>query len=639
MKSKNGRSAILPSPPQSSETRTPSTGETPISSDDHLAYVRLRSPQRSGESLDVPSGEQVDQLFAANVALRSNYPGPLKTLAATARGQLLDAAICYTRRYLPESEDWIGSIGRITAELDADSISDAGPLDQRVVMAGHQPSLFHPGVWYKNFRLDALARRFKAIGINLVVDNDLMVTPSIGCPQIDTDPKTDTKTDPQTGTNSGNKLSDKHDGSDRPMTATMQLLKFDDAFATTPHEHRPIVNEDRFEGFRSVVANEIHSVIHSAIQSAGRSISDSPIVEQLWPEVLIAREKLGNECLGNVIAAGRHRLEWKLGLRTLEVPISIVSATPAFGKFAEMIFNDLENFAAIYNRVLIRYRQQHGIRSTSHPVPELATGDGFLEAPFWVWTPADRQRRPLFVIRQQKGLLLTDRKNWESQIATDDLPRWWSGEVKTGRVCIRPRALATTMFHRLMASDLFIHGIGGAKYDQLTDQIISEFFRVKPPGYLTSTATFTLPFDVDRVTAEDINREKQRLRAFRFHPENHVDLNPQTESLIRKKEAAVERLSRLQANPRSRMPEAGAEANGGLASADQRSPKKMAHDEIETINLELSGQLSGRSVELAAKIQQLKDQQKISQTLFSREYSFALHPARIVNELKSLARG
>ena len=41
-----------------------------------------------------------------------------------------------------------------------------------LLLAGHQPELFHPGVWVKNFALNGLARRHGATPLNLVVDND-----------------------------------------------------------------------------------------------------------------------------------------------------------------------------------------------------------------------------------------------------------------------------------------------------------------------------------------------------------------------------------------------------------------------------------------------------------------------------------
>src|SRR5262245_28995276 len=39
-----------------------------------------------------------------------------------------------------------------------------GPL----ILSGHQPELFHPGVWLKNFVVSAIARSVKGTGVNLV---------------------------------------------------------------------------------------------------------------------------------------------------------------------------------------------------------------------------------------------------------------------------------------------------------------------------------------------------------------------------------------------------------------------------------------------------------------------------------------
>ena len=49
-------------------------------------------------------------------------------------------------------------------------------------MAGHQPELFHPGVWVKNFALTGVAGRIGAIPFNLVVDNDAVKSTSIHFP-------------------------------------------------------------------------------------------------------------------------------------------------------------------------------------------------------------------------------------------------------------------------------------------------------------------------------------------------------------------------------------------------------------------------------------------------------------------------
>ena len=527
---------------------------------DHLAYKRLRSPQQNGQALDVPTALDVDELFEANLLLRLKNDEALSNFSLIARKQVFDAASAYTRRYLPEVDAWLESVS-----------------PDRVVMAGHQPTLFHPGVWYKNFRLDALAKRFDAVPINLVVDNDLMASPSISFPHFS------------------------REGEDEANRAAIKMLPMDQPDATVPHERRPILSADRFANFGGNVSAAIHSVV------------EQPIADTLWTEVMAAMEVLGDQSLGQVLAAGRHRLEWSLGLRTLEVPISIVAGTMAFGSFAGRVLFEIENFQTIYNRVLLRYRERHGIRSVSHPVPELKQVDSWLETPFWVWTQQDRQRRPLFVQVDPERFLLSDLNDFKQSVGIGDLPDWWSEEVKSNRVCIRPRALCTTMFHRLLVSDLFIHGIGGAKYDQLTDQIVSEFFAVQLPGYLTSTATFSLPFAAAKVSQQDVSARQQLLREFRFHPENHVAKSPEIDGLIKQKRVAIEQL------PRGEF-------------------KKQIHEKIAAVNQQMSSKLAEQIAATEREIAILKSQLQGSKILHSREYSFALHPTSIIDDLKSLAR-
>ena len=58
---------------------------------------------------------------------------------------------------------------------------------------------------------------------------------------------------------------------------------------------------------------------------------------------------------------------------------------------------------------------------------------------------------------------------------------------------IRPRALTLTLWARLLVCDFFVHGIGGAKYDRITDGIFRRYYRCEPPPYGCVTATLRLP--------------------------------------------------------------------------------------------------------------------------------------------------
>ena len=54
--------------------------------------------------------------------------------------------------------------------------------------------------------------------------------------------------------------------------------------------------------------------------------------------------------------------------------------------------------------------------------------------------------------------------------------------------------MTTTLFARLLLADMFIHGLGGGKYDELTDSLMRDFYGIEPPSFLVLTGTLRLPF-------------------------------------------------------------------------------------------------------------------------------------------------
>lgn len=554
------------------------------SAKDHLRYVRLRSPATDGQTLDVPSGESLNHQFRDNVRQMNergvaNGLSPSRSFVdqwrATARREVVDRAIGYTSRYLPEAADVLRS-----------RLAVGSP---QILFAGHQPTLFHPGVWYKNFRLDELSQEFEAIGINMVVDNDLAGSAAIKVPSV------------------------------AECSAKLQLLEMDAPDHVIPWEMRPIVDRQVFESFAGRTAAAIKPMV------------DQPLVEPLWRQTLTADQRLhqfANENqhraspgLGHIVAAGRHRLEWQHGLRTLEIPVSQIAQSESFAAFAQYVLENVETFQQVYNSVLMRYRQRHRIRSSAHPVPELELSDGWNEVPFWIWSSDSPVRRRLFV-RQEGGCFqITDRANAHHCIGRNNLAQWMMEQSESSasgpRVFIRPRALMTTMYSRLLASDMFIHGIGGAKYDQLTDQIIAEFFQVPAPAYLTSTATFELPTECSRISSQDITDLKNRLREIRFHPETFIG-NPDAESnrLVQQKQQLIREVELARLQP-DRDP---------VADSDR-------HQQIERINGLLEARIADVAAATREKIGLLQARLRDSQILHSREFSFALHPKSLVKRM------
>ncbi|MFO0905384.1 MAG: hypothetical protein U0939_20415 [Pirellulales bacterium] len=435
-----------------------------------LAYRRLRAPRTPDSVLLDPPREALEQVFRENRASRQaaaarTFGGlPLGDLVRLARRELLVAAREHAERF----------------ELPWASEIQTGVDDPSVAITGHQPQLFHPGVWFKNFVLAQIGRRTAACVVNLIVDNDTQRGAAIKVP-------------------SGS--------ADAPQTAA---VPWDDAGEEAPYEERTVRNDALFASFADRVAATVGSLVAR------------PLVQTVWPWVLDARRRTRHA--GLLFSVGRNQLERRLGLETCDVPLSAVADGDAFRRLALELFERADAFRETYNRVLAEYRASHRIRSRSHPVPELAREDDWVEAPLWCWSEQSPRRRRLFVRRAGDGFELTDRAGWRGL-----LPARLDGRLETSLetwrqwratgVKIRPRALLTTLFSRLLLGDLFVHGIGGAKYDQLTDALFERFLEYPAPAFVTATATVMLPIEHAIVTSEEVRAIEQQVRASRFHPE------------------------------------------------------------------------------------------------------------------------
>ena len=368
----------------------------------------------------------------------------LAAIAIRARQQLLAAAQDYTKEYLHLSHDLVGK-------------EVVGPA--RVILAGHQPELFHPGVWYKNFTLGRVADECHAVAVNLIIDSDLCRTSSLKVPTGNVD-------DPR-----------------------VEAVPFDVPADAEPYECREVRDSDLLATFAERGGDALGSLVQR------------PLLERFWPLVLERHRQ--QPLLGLCLAQGRHQLENQLAPQhpTLEIPQSLVCQLPEFRRFALKILADLPIWSSVHNQALAEYRSNHRIRNSAHPVPNLkTTSDGWYEAPFWIWSRADLTRRPLYAKRDGDDLVIADRCGFTCEFALSRgsdieaaLAKW--DQLEQAGVKIRTRALTTTLVARLLLGDLFTHGIGGAKYDEVTDQIIQHYFGMAPPAYATVSATLRLPID------------------------------------------------------------------------------------------------------------------------------------------------
>jgi hypothetical protein len=179
------------------------------------------------------------------------------------------------------------------------------------------------------------------------------------------------------------------------------------------------------------------------------------------------------------------------------------------------------------------------------------------------------------------------------------------------------------MYARLVLSDLFIHGIGGAKYDELTDEIIRRFFGIEPPGYLTATATFRLPIERPQVTVEDLRQIVQRIRDLRYRPESFLG-----DPLLAREPAIGQSLESL-----------ADEKRHYLASHRLRRGTREEFLGLDQINRAMHDLLRPVEEHLRREHSRLIEDVRRARLLGSREFSFVLFPEDyLVPRLLELSR-
>src|SRR5262249_59914982 len=128
-----------------------------------------------GALLAVPPLAEVGDQFRRTASLLGGWEYDFQGRSAThLRGLVHREIIAGAREFLIRH-----GVMAPECQAKADSASTT-PL----VVTGHQPELFHPGVWVKNFATSALARAHGGLGLNLIVDNDLPKSSAIRVPQI-----------------------------------------------------------------------------------------------------------------------------------------------------------------------------------------------------------------------------------------------------------------------------------------------------------------------------------------------------------------------------------------------------------------------------------------------------------------------
>jgi hypothetical protein len=459
------------------------------------------------------------------------------------------------------------------------------PATTTFYVGGHQPTLFHPGVWVKNFVIGRLAQNDGAVGLNLVVDTDTLSGTAVRVPA---GPR---------------------------ATPGIATVPFDSPHPRQPWEEARILDRTLFVSF----ADRVMATMGDGTRGEG---GFTPLISEFWPAAV--RRSECSDALAECLTAARSAWERSWGCNNLELPVSRLCTLEPFLWFASHILAHLPRFRQVYNAVLREYRQINRVRSRTHPVHDLRESDGWVEAPFRVWRTGDEVRRPVFARQDPGEIRLSDgvevfatlplAPDGDACCAVRELQKLAARGIR-----FRTRALTTTMFARLFFADLFVHGIGGAKYDQMTDRIVARFFGLAAPEFLTLSATVELPVAGFPVVRQDECRAQHQLRELDFNSDRHLPPGGSDDQrgLIAEKQRLIA--------------EQHAARNGTTGKSSGPSPDRGAgyvrFRRLQDVNRLLAEFTRGDRRRIEEELLRTRQQLAANSVWHDREFAFCLYPA------------
>jgi hypothetical protein len=511
-----------------------------------MSVVRSRSqlPTGHGEVLTDPAfGSWAELVTRAPAVVESwdcDVAGrPVATLRDEARAEIVEVAAAYTRE-----------LGLETGATDP----------THVVVTGHQPDLFHPGIWVKDFLLHGLAAQTGAAAIDLVVDSDTFDSVELVTPCVDPDVRV----------------------CSHPLAASEEAC----------YACAPAPSEADVRAWCAAGAEALATLPAPAVARHFASYCDS------------LKESLGRASdLASTLVAARRLYEQPSGTAYLEQPVTRMSRTRAFRTFLAHVVSDAERFACDHNSELQAFRAATKTRSTAQPFPDLVFDDDGVELP--VWAIGDRRRR---VFARKEG------SSTELHVEGEPLvlvPADFEGAVEmlgTCDVTLAPRALLLTLFIRMLVADVFIHGVGGARYDTVTDGLARRYFGIELPPYVTASMTMYLPLGIPLVSEQEVADARDAVHRMEHNPDAFLG-EVSFENAQEQEEAA--RLAAMKSDLVAAIKAPGAD-------------KRVLGARIREVNEAMGGLLEPMAFELRERLERLEAERRVSSVLTDRSYPFCL---------------
>jgi len=352
--------------------------------------------------------------------------------------------------------------------------------DGLVVMCGAAPELYHPGIWSKVFMIQAFATRYNALAIDIVVDTDRFSGVSVQVPKV-------------------------IDG----QATGLDIVKLESSSSAEYFSASPVPEPDVLESYCADVDKAL-----SALPDLGWRESFSAFRRELLDSAGMASN------LAELMTFARRRYEIASGNDYLELPVSMWAATSSFRLYAADIIVSADRYLTAHNDELAMYRASHGLRSAAQPLPDLKRIGDLCELPFWMLK--EGKRLPVFSRKAGKRVHLFAGE----ELIADELSDVDSISRRLLSIPLAPKALALTIFARMLLADIFVHGTGGSRYDQIADRLMIRYYGIEPPEFAVVSVDANTTFvDELEILTDQLLQAKIALKRFRHHPETGIGID------------------------------------------------------------------------------------------------------------------
>jgi len=567
-----------------------------------MKNITYEIPKNNKEVFLEPAIEHIPELALGNRRKIHGYKFeingiPFQVLRDKTRMDVLRQAVCYTNRIkslLRRDTSGPCLYGRNSMHKDTslqaaqdklcinELTSDYETIKNiPIIQTGHEPILYHPGIWIKNHLVQYLVNKLGGIGVNMIVDNDACNMGFMYVPI----------------------LSEKS-----ASVGKVALVRNKDhvAYEEIVFDNFGIILQFKEEVIDLLSKNDYREDVKTIVEDM------QGMFEQFTNRIGGYYQQGCSDMVG-LLTAARKSLEEDFGIENLEAPVSWICETDGFYHFLLHILYEAERFVKIYNEKLAEYRRIHKIRSKANPLPNLKVLGDSIEIPFWVWV-AGGQRAKCYVVNEGEDIKITDGAEVLVTLKKGDEVINNITRLKTlmeAGIKIRPRAITTTMFSRLFFSDVFIHGIGGAKYDTITDEIIKEFFGIDPPGFVTISATLYLPLDTYDSDERELYDIQRSIDDMSYNPERYAPQKTRNEPEFMNRVKEKQRLLKMMA----------------VGNADE---KGRYFRQIKELNKLMLTQINPELKKKQMETNRVRDKLAYNEVVKFREFPVCLYPMKVL---------